>query len=127
MKNFLLVLVSIWMIGTSFAKGSNEPMPFNQNTLLVIDQDAPVYPNPAQDHIFLNLTDLTISDNSEPTIEIRNILGNKMPLQLERINRSKYRISLANYPSGYYLLVLQCDHCSATSNRLEKIHKFLKQ
>lgn len=129
MKVFLLVL-GVWMIGITSVRASdeaNEPMPFSNNASSILDQDAPVYPNPARDHIFLNITNLTIAENSDPTIEIRNILGNKMPLQLERINRTTYRISLANYPVGYYLLVLQCDQCGTSQNRHEEIHKFLKQ
>ena len=103
------------------------PLPFSGNSLLVSEQDAPVYPNPARDHIFFRLTDVSLSDTGDPTIEIRNILGNKMPVRMERTSSDTYRISLNNYPSGYYLLVLQCEGCSAKRGRHEEIHKFLKQ
>lgn len=127
MKNYLLVLASVCILGMPSARAAGDPLPFNEVPSAVTIQDAPVYPNPARDHIFLNLTDLTVTDSDSPTIEIRNILGNKMPLQLERINQRKYRISLANYPAGYYLLVLQCEQCGSTQKRREEIHKFLKQ
>ena len=101
--------------------------PFSGSTVLVADQDAPVYPNPARDHIFFRLSDVSLADNGNLAIEIRNILGNKMPVLMERTQRDTYRISLNNYPSGYYLLVLQCEGCGAKQARHEEIHKFLKQ
>ena len=127
MKKILLVLTGVCIFGMSFSKASDDPMPFSENPSAIVVQDAPVYPNPARDHIFLNLTNSPVADNSDPVVEIRNILGNKMPLQLERIDQRKYRISLANYPVGYYLLVLQCEQCGSSQKRHEEIHKFLKQ
>ena len=126
----LLLLLSIWITSLSFASASVEsdiPTLFNKSKVLTGDQDAPIYPNPARDYIFLRLTNVNFSDNSDLAIEIRNILGNKMPVQLERTGGDTYRISLADYPSGYYLLVLQCDGCGSKKSRYEEIHKFLKQ
>ncbi len=106
---------------------ANYPMPFSnklhqsltKTLLYILTLPAIIYSS--------ILPIVIVAESSDPTIEIRNILGNKMPLQLERINRTTYRISLANYPVGYYLLVLQCDQCGTSHNRHEEIHKFLKQ
>lgn len=129
MRKFLLI-AGIWMTSLPLAIASDGfvfPVPFGGSSLLTVDQDAPVYPNPARDHIFFRLTDGRVSASNDLAIEIRNILGNKMPVHLERTGSDTYRISLNNYPSGYYLLVLQCEHCNSEQGRHEEIHKFLKQ
>lgn len=129
MRKIVLAL-GVWIMSMSFVSATNDPasfLPFGSNILLVSDQDAPVYPNPARDHIFFRLNDVSMSSEGDLAIEIRNILGNKMPVRMERTSNNTYRISLNNYPSGYYLLVLQCDRCSSESGRHEEIHKFLKQ
>lgn len=128
MKKLLLV-VWLGMIGTSlvFASGPDNPFPLGKKSVFTVNQDAPVYPNPARDHIILHLAENAPINERDISVEIRNILGNKMPVQLETISGGKFRISLTNYPSGYYLLVLQCERCGNEQGHYEEIHKFLKQ
>ena len=76
---------------------------------------------------FFILPKLRPISNRNINVEIRNILGNKMPVQLESVSGGKFRINLSDYPSGYYLLVLQCERCGEQQGRYEEIHKFLKQ
>lgn len=128
MKRNLLVLCSV-IIGTSLAFASEpiDPAPFGKEKIFTIKQDAPVYPNPARDHIILQLAEAAPISNRNISVEIRNILGNAMPVLMESVSGGKYRISLSDYPSGYYLLVLQCERCGADQGRYEEVHKFLKQ
>ncbi len=90
--------------------------------------DAPVYPNPATDHIFVRL-DKIIPSMGIGTFdfEIRSILGNSMPVNSERTNTYNYRIDTSDYPAGYYLLVVRCDNCKSQGNSIRKVFKFLKK
>ena len=128
MKKLLLVFC-LGTIGTSLATAGEptDPTPFGKQYVFTVKQDAPVYPNPARDHITLQLTESAPLSDRNINVEIRNILGNKMPVQLESISGGKFRINLSDYPSGYYLLVLQCERCSEQQGHYEEIHKFLKQ
>ncbi len=128
MKKLLLVLC-LGTIGVSLAIAGepNDPTPFGKKNTFTINQDAPVYPNPARDHIIFHLAETAPISSQNINVEIRNILGNKMPVQLESISGGKFRINLSDYPSGYYLLVLQCERCSDQQDHYEEIHKFLKQ
>lgn len=91
-----------------------------------IDQDAAVYPNPAQDFVFVQ-TDrvpFSLTAGDEPSIKVVDILGNAMKVQSEQINSTTYRLDLSQYPSGYYLLVVNCKGCPDAS---KGFFKFLKQ
>ena len=121
MKQFLLSL-SVWMclsVAAPVSQSNASVPPPGSNRF---KQDVPIYPNPAKDHIFLRLDQANTSN-----IEIRNILGNKMPLMLERTSFGTYRIDLAQYPSGYYLVIIQDEAVSANGIRQKNIYKFLKQ
>ena len=125
-----LLVIGMWLMSLSLVTASGEPVAaFTSGTsiLVINDQDAPVYPNPAVDHIFFRLTDSDLSRDESLVIEVRDILGNKMPIRLERTNSDTYRIGLNNFPSGYYLLVLQCEQCNSKPGHYKEIHKFLKQ
>ena len=102
-------------------------MPFSNDFRFAVTQDAPVYPNPARDHIFIRPSEENFSASGDLDIEIRNILGTKMPVRLEQTNQGTFRVSLADYPSGYYMLILQCEHCGTNQRGQKEIHKFLKQ
>ena len=90
------------------------------------EQDAAVYPNPAQDFVFVRVDRMPFSWSADAdiTIEIVDILGNPMKVQPEQVNPTTYRIDLSQFPSGYYLLVAHCANCADTEKGL---FKFLKQ
>ncbi|WPP53218.1 T9SS type A sorting domain-containing protein [Catalinimonas niigatensis] len=92
------------------------------------DVDAVVYPNPAEEHIFvrLDLIDPFLNADSEIDLEIRNILGTPMPVESEPVDVNKLRIVTADYPSGYYLLIVRCKACGENSRSLKNVFKFLK-
>nr|WKN38085.1 T9SS type A sorting domain-containing protein [Tunicatimonas sp. TK19036] len=90
------------------------------------DQDAAVYPNPAQDFVFVQVDRVPFSlpADAEPSIKVVDILGNSMNVQSEQINPTTYRLDLSQYPSGYYLLVVNCEGCPDAN---KGFFKFLKQ
>lgn len=121
MKQFLLLL-SVWMclsVAAPVSQSNASTPPPGSN---YPKQNAPIYPNPAKDYIFLRLDQGNTSD-----IEIRNILGNKMHLTLERTSFGTYRIDLSQYPSGYYLVIIQNEAVSNSGVRQKNVYKFLKQ
>lgn len=93
------------------------------------ESDAPVYPNPATDHIFVRLDKVDpFMSNGSVEFEIRSILGNSMPVNSEKTDTFSYRIDTSDYPAGYYLLVVRCVDCEAQSNSARgKVFKFLKK
>lgn len=93
------------------------------------DVDVVIYPNPAEENIFvrLDLIDPTFIDNSEIELEIRNILGNSMPVESERIDASRFRVVTADYPSGYYLLIVHCRACGENNRSSKNVFKFLRK
>lgn len=92
------------------------------------DADAPVYPNPATDHIFVRLDKINPSmGDGSYDFEIRSILGNSMPVNSEKTDIYSYRIDTSDYPAGYYLLVVRCEDCKAQGNNIRKVFKFLKK
>lgn len=90
------------------------------------DVDVVVYPNPAEANIFvrLDLIDASLTTSAEIDIEIRSLLGTPMPVEAERIDANRFRIITENFPSGYYLLIVQCQECSQSS---KEVFKFLKK
>lgn len=97
------------------------------NTVLVLqNNDASIYPNPVKDVLFLEI-DEDWAQHADLQFEIRNILGNVMPMTVEKVEQNLYRIDTADYPSGYYLLMVQCKSCQVKDNKHRNTFKFLKQ
>lgn len=90
------------------------------------NQDAAVYPNPATDFVFVRTDRLPFLSSTDNDVSIRivDILGNPKKVQKELIDVSTYRIDLSQYPSGYYLLVIQCNDCPEEN---KTTIRFLKQ
>jgi len=91
--------------------------------------DAVLYPNPAQENIFvrLDLVSPSLINSSDINIEIRSILGSSMPINMERIDASRLKITTADYPSGYYLLIVSCNDCVEGNKSVKQAFKFLKK
>jgi hypothetical protein len=69
--------------------------------------DAEVYPNPAEDYIYLDINDQKIS--TEVKIEVMSIIGNKMSISSEKIKSGRYKINIKEIPSGHYYVMLTID------------------
>ncbi len=91
--------------------------------------DAIIYPNPAEDNIFvrLDLIDQALTLEAEIEIEIRNILGNPMNVDSERISDSKFRVNTADYSAGYYILIVRCKECKSSTRPSKQAFKFMKK
>ncbi|MEK6480722.1 T9SS type A sorting domain-containing protein [Catalinimonas sp. 4WD22] len=92
--------------------------------------DVVVYPNPAEENIFvrLDLIDPSFTYSSEIDLEIRSLLGTPMPVEAERIDANRFRILTADFPAGYYLLIVQCKECNGDNEHPSKeVFKFLKK
>jgi hypothetical protein len=93
------------------------------------ESDAPVYPNPAQDHIFVRLDLINSVFMAEPKVEfeIRSLLGNSMPVLSEQVDSHTYRIATQDFPAGYYLLFVRCNECKGQAQSAKNVFKFLKK
>ena len=98
----------------------------NKDTHFNIDENAVLYPNPATDYLYVRI-DLLKNQFSSPSFEVRNILGNEMPVRSEQYREDTYRISVSEFPSGYYLLTISCSDCGNDQSNYKESYKFLKQ
>lgn len=90
---------------------------FNKIKTTEILKKADVYPNPAEDYIFLKIEEL--DDNSDIEIEVMSIIGNKMKISHEQVESGLYKIDLSNIPVGHYYVMLTID----TEKSLKKFLK----
>jgi putative heme iron utilization protein len=79
---------------------------------------ADVYPNPADDHIYLKINEQGITTDIK--IEVMSIIGNKMQVSSDKIESGLYKINLKNVPSGHYYVMLTIDS-------EKSLKKFLKR
>jgi hypothetical protein len=79
---------------------------------------AEVYPNPAEDHIFLKIKEL--ESLSTIKIEVMSIIGTKMKVTHEKIDSGLYKIDLSNIPTGHYYLLLTVDSEKSLKKFLKK-------
>lgn len=88
-----------------------------------VDQDAPVYPNPARDFIYFR-TDKVSNFVGNITLEVVDILGNPVKVLPEKVASNIYRINVSQCAAGYYMLIAQCETDTGTK---KKVFRFLKQ
>lgn len=128
-KPVLIYVLFAFLSAVVLLPGSTVGMELSNEQIQVYEQDKSfIYPNPVKDFLYLELRELdpAFINQSDLRLEIRNILGNVMPLDMERIDQEKYRINASTYPDGYYLLTVYCNSCS-DQEQLKNTFKFLKQ
>ena len=110
MKQLLLLILTYFLcIGSSFAQDeysedNGMELPYFQNDRMILKNKIEIYPNPAVDNIFVRI------DNSElekVEFELFNIIGNSLDIKPEEISKNNYRISVDEFPPGYYLLYIK--------------------
>ncbi|MEQ9405275.1 MAG: T9SS type A sorting domain-containing protein [Cyclobacteriaceae bacterium] len=109
MRNKLIILSFALALGlTGFAQSSADSF----------DQDAKIsiYPNPAVEYIIIELDD----SFSNAKFELNSMIGNKIVIKPEEIGQRKFRISLKDYATGYYFLIVKDEE-----TRFKKAFKFL--
>lgn len=92
---------------------------YSQNTNDKFDQDAKIsiYPNPAVEYIVIEL-DQSLNNAS---FELNSMIGNRILVEPEELGFGKYRITLKDFATGYYFLVVKDE-----ATRFNKAIKFLK-
>lgn len=122
MKNILsLIIISFLMLGAIGSLQANfadkEIMPKDEVIINILHK-AEVYPNPADDHIFLKIKENESS--SEIKIEVMSIIGTKMNITHDKAESGLYKIDLVDVPTGHYYVLL-------TVGSEKSLKKFLKK
>ena len=87
--------------------------------LLAKVEDIKIYPNPASDQLFIDLTTATTLENG--TIRLLNMLGQQLEVQPinDNFREQRFQFEVADYPKGLYLIQLQ-DGADVTSWKVLK-------
>lgn len=74
--------------------------------LLAKVEDIKIYPNPAADQLFVDLTTATTLENA--SLRILNMLGQQLDFQIinDTFTEQKFQFDVSNYPVGLYLIQL---------------------
>jgi len=120
MKKLSTVLSLVLLAGlfsNTFAQGSGE-IGFNTNSLSEINK-VEIFPNPSVD--FLNI-EINNSKLNKPILELYSIIGNIVKVELQEVEKNKFRIDVTSIPSGYYLLSIR-----DKDTHFKETYKFLKR
>lgn len=122
MKNTLYILIiSFFMLtqmsGVTANIAEKENM-IKDDKVAEILNEADIYPNPAEDHIFLKIRGF--ESLSEVKIEVMSIIGNKMKATHEVVKPGLYKIDLTNIPVGHYYVMLTIDSEKSLKKFLKK-------
>lgn len=110
MRNKLVVIsFAILLSFSAYSQTSNEG--------LTQDAKISIYPNPAVDYIVIELDDSFQSAK----FELNSMIGNKILINPEELGFGKFRISLEDFATGYYFLIVKDE-----GSRYKKAYKFLK-
>lgn len=118
----IMLLTSQISVNSLFSKSNNlsneiitEEIVSDTNFEIVKKLD--VYPNPADDYIFVKLEK---EIEQEVKIEVMSFIGNKMNASSEKIEKDLYKLNLRNIPSGHYYVII-------SYGTVKEMKKFLKQ
>lgn len=122
MKNALSILIISFIILTLSsgvrAKEANKEIVTKDAAVAEILNKADVYPNPAEDHIFLKISEFESISNIK--IEVMSIIGTKMKVTHEKIDSGLFKIDLSDIPTGHYYLLLTVDSEKSLKKFLKK-------
>lgn len=77
-----------------------------------------IYPNPAVEHLTVQITNSTFEDVE---FELHSIIGNQMTIRVQDLGSGKYKIPVDGFSTGYYFLIITDEKA-----RFKKAYKFLK-
>jgi len=112
----IIFIASLYSISESWAQGDLSEA--NSRSYSIIES-IEVYPNPASDYIFIKVSDPELEQIS---VEMFNIIGNKVSIDLEELQSGQYRVPLTKFNTGYYLLMVYDDQ-----RNTNKAFKFMKR
>ena len=78
-----------------------------------------IYPNPTVDYLNIVISNSSL-DN--PKIEVFNIIGNSIEVEMEKLEDNKYRLNVKDLPAGYYLVTIKDN-----GEPIKDMFKFLKR
>lgn len=116
--NILILTFLSFNIFISEAKNTNSSVKKNSVEILRVLNNAEVYPNPAEDYIYLKINDQEIT--SEIKIEVMSIIGNKMNVSHEKIESNLYKILINDIPTGHYYVMVTIDTDKSLKKFLKK-------
>lgn len=116
------MLLMLWG-GAAFSQAGDDKTvsaeaSFKQGASLDVKNVVEIYPNPATEFLIVQIKD---SDLSEVEFEMHSIIGNTIKIEPEEIAKDTYKISVKNFNTGYYFLIVKDDY-----TRYKKAIKFLK-
>lgn len=121
MKNIKpLFLTALFIVVSSISWGQTSPeLRLNYNGFEKRNK-VEIFPNPTVD--FLNVV-IENSDLREPKIEVFNIIGNMVNVQVQKSDDNKYIIDVKGLSSGYYLVTIK----DINGTPIKDMFKFLKR
>ena len=109
MRNKLIIIsFALLSSGVTLAQGGSD---------LSQESRISIYPNPAVEHIIVQLD----SDFSNAEFELNSMIGNKLVIKPEEVGINKYKIQVKDLATGYYFLIVKDE-----DKRFKKAYKFLK-
>lgn len=78
--------------------------------------DISIYPNPAVEYIIVEVDNAL--DNAQ--FELNSMIGNKIIVTPEDLGYGKFRISLKNFATGYYFLIVKNNGVSTAALKFLK-------
>lgn len=101
-KTILFLFLYLSIVSYSLAQSKPESPVFTQEVEII--NQVKLYPNPAPDFIFVEISESRLNNVS---FEMYNIIGNKVSLKVEKVGEDKYKIPVKDYAAGYYILILK--------------------
>ena len=117
LKSGLILLLFISASSISWGQSTPE-LQMNYSNFEKINK-VEIYPNPTVDFINVEIKNSSLND---PKIEIFNIIGNAIAVEIEKTSDNKYQVNVKNLPSGYYLVTIKDN-----GTLIKDMFKFLKR
>jgi len=117
LKSLLVITLLVSASSISWSQSAPE-LDLNYSSFEKVNK-VEIYPNPTVD--FLNIV-IKNSNLNDPKIEIFNIIGNSVGVEVEKTSDNKYRINVQDLPSGYYLVTIKDN-----GMLIKDMFKFLKR
>ncbi len=109
MRNKLIIIsFALLFSGAALAQGGSD---------LSQERKISIYPNPAVEHIIVQLD----NEFSNAEFELNSMIGNKLQIKPEEVGIGKYKIPVKDLATGYYFLIVKDE-----DKRFKKAYKFLK-
>ena len=103
---FFLTFIT-FNISIAEVENINPVVKINDVEISIILNKAEVYPNPAEEHIYLKINENDLT--SDVKIEVMSIIGTKMKITHDKLDSGFYKINLSNIPVGHYYVLLTVD------------------